>query len=446
MAFVTTRAGRSRKRFEFAGPSTLNRHDHVLRRHRPYPGAAATAITGLSVGQANRSCHGCRYMCCPNSSNGKRVLACLDQQSRPRILQPLTRPGVRGRGSTGRRRLDAVTNELLAVRTVWPASAAAMIVMAEALRWAAVSERVQVLRGGRALAYVVASEREDGSLLLVPETPASGQGTVPAEDGRADTLAVPGVRGILQVRDLIVAYGPKTAVDAVSFDIRRGEIFGLLGPNGAGKTSTLSAIEGLVKPQSGTILLDGIDSRRHPNQAKARMGVSLQATSFQSELKISQIVRLHAGLYGVELTGRQIAEGLREIGLEAEADKPFKQLSGGQQQRLALYTAVVHDPALLLLDEPTAGLDPQSRRQLWSRIEHIRQQGGSILLTTHSMEEAQAVCDRVAIIDNGRLLTAETPHELIEKHKHDPRVQAVSHGEVTLEDVFIGLTGSEIRD
>ena len=320
-----------------------------------------------------------------------------------------------------------------------------MIVMAEALRWAAVSERVQVLRGGRALAYVVASEREDGSLLLVPETPASGQGTVPAEDGRADTVAVPGVRGILQVRDLIVAYGPKTAVDAVSFDIRRGEIFGLLGPNGAGKTSTLSAIEGLVKPQSGTILLDGIDSRRHPNQAKARMGVSLQATSFQSELKISQIVRLYAGLYGVELTGPQIAEGLLEIGLEAEADKPFKQLSGGQQQRLALYIAVVHDPALLLLDEPTAGLDPQSRRQLWSRIEHIRQQGGSILLTTHSMEEAQAVCDRVAIIDNGRLLTAETPHELIEKHKHDPRVQAASHGEVTLEDVFIGLTGSEIR-
>jgi ABC-2 type transport system ATP-binding protein len=304
---------------------------------------------------------------------------------------------------------------------------------------------VQVLRGGQARVYVVAEEREDGSLLLAPELIPSAQTAVPAEN--ADTAAaVPGIAGILRVRDLTVAYGPKTAVDAVSFEIRRGEIFGLLGPNGAGKTSTLSAIEGLVKPQSGTVQLDGIDSRRHPRWARARMGVSLQATSFQSELKITQIVRLYAGLYGVELTDMQIAEGLREIGLEREAPKPFKQLSGGQQQRLALYIAVVHDPALLLLDEPTAGLDPQSRRQLWGRIEHIRQQGGSILLTTHSMEEAQAVCDRVAIIDNGTLLTTETPHDLIEKHRHDPRVQAVAHGEVTLEDVFIGLTGSEIRD
>jgi ABC-2 type transport system ATP-binding protein len=155
---------------------------------------------------------------------------------------------------------------------------------------------------------------------------------------------------------------------------------------------------------------------------------------------------LYAGLYGVELTDPQIAAGLRAIGLEGGAHKLFKQLSGGQQQRLALFIAVVHDPALLLLDEPTAGLDPQSRRQLWGRIEHIRQEGGSILLTTHSMEEAQAVCDRVAIIDNGALLTTEAPHDLIEKHKNDPRVQAVAHGEVTLEDVFIGLTGSEIRD
>ena len=306
------------------------------------------------------------------------------------------------------------------------------------------TEKVQVLRGGEARAYVVAEEYEDGSLLLAPEPVPSASETVPAEDGRAAAVAVPEVAGILEVRDLTVAYGPKTAVDAVGFEIRRGEIFGLLGPNGAGKTSTLSAIEGLVKPQSGTILLDGIDIRRHPNQARARMGVQLQATSFQSELKIREIVRLYAGLYGVQLSGQQIVDGLRLIGLEGEAHKPFKQLSGGQQQRLSLYIAVVHDPALL--DEPTAGLDPQSRRQLWNRIERIRQEGGSILLTTHSMEEAQAVCDRVAIIDNGTLLTTETPHDLIEKHKNDPRVREVAHGEVTLEDVFIGLTGSEIRD
>jgi ABC-2 type transport system ATP-binding protein len=309
-----------------------------------------------------------------------------------------------------------------------------------------VKETVQVLRGGEARAYIVAEEHEDGSLLLAPEPLPSPSETVPAEDGRAAAVAISDTSGILQVRDLTVAYGAKKAVDAIGFEIHRGEIFGLLGPNGAGKTSTLSAIEGLVKPQSGTILLDGIDSRRYPNQARARMGVQLQATSFQSELKISEIVRLYAGLYGVELSDLQIVDGLRVIGLDGEAHKPFKQLSGGQQQRLSLYIAVVHDPALLLLDEPTAGLDPQSRRQLWGRIENIRQAGGSILLTTHSMEEAQAVCDRVSIIDNGALLTTETPHDLIEKHKDDPRVREVAHGEVTLEDVFIGLTGSEIRD
>ena len=301
------------------------------------------------------------------------------------------------------------------------------------------TERVQVLRGGKAHEYVIAEEHDDGSLLLAPEPVPGGGETAPAEDGRAAAVTVPRLAGILQVRDLTVAYGPKTAVDGVSFEIRRGEIFGLLGPNGAGKTSTLSAIEGLVKPQSGTILLDGIDSRRNSNQARARMGVQLQATSFQSELKIGEIVRLYAGLYGVELSSQQIADGLRAIGLDGEAHKPFKQLSGGQQQRLSLYIAVVHDPALLLLDEPTAGLDPQSRRQLWGRIENIRQEGGSILLTTHSMEEAQAVCDRVAIIDNGTLLTTETPHDLIEKHKNDPRVREIARGEVTLEDVFICL-------
>jgi ABC-2 type transport system ATP-binding protein len=319
-----------------------------------------------------------------------------------------------------------------------------MFVLEVALTSAAVDERVQLLRGGQARTYLVAEEHEDGSLLLAPEPVPGARDTVAAELEAA--VAVPEGVGILQVRELTVAYGPRTAVDAVSFDIRRGEIFGLLGPNGAGKTSTLSAIEGLIKPQSGTITLDGIDSRRHPTLARARMGVSLQATSFQSELKIRQIVRLYAGLYGLELSDAEIADGLRAIGLEEEANKPFKQLSGGQQQRLALYVAVVHDPALLLLDEPTAGLDPQSRRQLWGRIEHIRQEGGSIVLTTHSMEEAQAVCDRVAIIDNGTLLTTGTPHDLIEKHKNDPRVREVARGEVTLEDVFIGLTGSQIRD
>lgn len=307
-----------------------------------------------------------------------------------------------------------------------------------------------MIRGDQDSSYVVAEERDDGSLLLRPTTShntiersVAERQPEPAE-ARSAAGQQPAV--VLEVNGLSVAYGAKRAVDDVRFQIHRGEIFGLLGPNGAGKTSTLSAIEGLIEPRSGTVFLDGIDIRRHPAQAKARMGVQLQATSFQSELTIQQIVRLYAGLYGVRLSDREIAERLRVIGLEGEAGKPFKQLSGGQQQRLSLHVAVVHDPVLLLLDEPTAGLDPQSRRQLWSRIEHLRQEGGSILLTTHSMEEAQAVCDRVAIIDQGTLLTTETPHDLIEKHKDDPRVREVAHGEVTLEDVFIGLTGNEIRE
>jgi ABC-2 type transport system ATP-binding protein len=308
-------------------------------------------------------------------------------------------------------------------------------------------ETVRVIRGEQVETYIVAEEQADGSLLLRPQSSvaAASSASVPGADIAAKRNLIQ-QDAILEVEHLTVAYGPKTAVSDVSFQIRRREILGMLGPNGAGKTSTLSAIEGLVKPVAGTVLVDGLDVRKDSMQAKGRLGVQLQATSFQSELTIKQIIRLYAGLYGLRLTDGGITERLKEVGLEAEADKPFSQLSGGQQQRLSLQIAVIHEPALLLLDEPTSGLDPQSRRQLWGRIEHLRQNGGSILLTTHSMEEAQAVCDRVAIIDQGQLLTVETPNDLIAKHKDDPRVRAVAHGEVTLEDVFIGLTGSEIRD
>ena len=250
----------------------------------------------------------------------------------------------------------------------------------------------------------------------------------------------------LEVRDLHVSYGSKVAVDGVSFEIDDGEIYGLLGPNGAGKTTTLSAIEGLLRPQSGSILLAGIDTHADSLRAKARMGVQFQSTSFQSELTISQIVKLYAALYGVTLSGSQIVETLKSVGLRDEASKRYGQLSGGQQQRVALLVATIHKPTLVLLDEPTAGLDPQARRQLWSHIEQIRADGRSILLTTHSMEEAQAVCNRVAIIDHGKILTVETPAGLIEKHKDDPEVRRVARGPVTLEDVFIGLTGQDLRD
>jgi ABC-2 type transport system ATP-binding protein len=264
---------------------------------------------------------------------------------------------------------------------------------------------------------------------------------------RVATTGLPPARGLaLQVEDLHVSYGPKRAVDGVSLAVNEGEIFGLLGPNGAGKTSTLSAIEGLLQPDAGSIRIGDVDTQANPAAAKARMGVQLQSTSFQSDLTIREIVRLYAGLYGVPLSRLEIDDLLADKHLGEEASRRFSQLSGGQQKRVSLLIATIHDPPLVLLDEPTAGLDPQARRQLWDRIERLRDAGRSILLTTHSMEEAQAVCNRVAIIDRGKLLTVDTPAGLIEKHEDDPRVRGVAHGQVTLEDVFIGLTGSELRD
>ena len=251
---------------------------------------------------------------------------------------------------------------------------------------------------------------------------------------------------ILKVNGLSVSYGTFTAVKDVSFDVRSGEIFGLLGPNGAGKTSTLSAIEGLVKFQSGSIEVDGYDAKAKPLHARAAMGVQLQSTSFQPELNVPEILKLYAGIYGVPLTNEKVDAILREIKLEDAVSKRFGQLSGGQQQRVSLFISTIHNPRLVLLDEPTTGLDPQSRRQLWERIEAIREKGHGVLLTTHSMEEAESVCDRIGIIDHGKVIVIDTPQALIEKHKNDPEVIAVSRrGRVTLEDVFIALTGKAVR-
>lgn len=244
---------------------------------------------------------------------------------------------------------------------------------------------------------------------------------------------------ILTVLGLNVRYGHLHAVQDVSFDVRPYEIFGLLGPNGAGKTSTLSAIEGLLVPQSGNIHIAGYDIRQQPLYAKANMGVQLQHTSFQPELTVEEIIHLYAGLYGVK-------PNLELLG-EIPRYKKMSELSGGQQQRVSLLITTIHQPKLVLLDEPTTGLDPQSRRNLWEKIEAIREKGNGVVLTTHSMEEAEAVCDRLAIIDHGRVLTIDTPEGLIEKYKDDPEVISVSRkGKITLEDVFIGLTGKAVRN
>jgi ABC-2 type transport system ATP-binding protein len=224
---------------------------------------------------------------------------------------------------------------------------------------------------------------------------------------------------ILTVDSLNVSYGKFKAVQDVSFNVKKGEIFGLLGPNGAGKTSTLSAIEGLLKPQSGAVVVNGYDTKEKPLYARASLGVQLQTTSFQPELQVLEILQLYAGIYGVATTKDKLKGILKEINLEDAAAKKFGELSGGQQQRVSLVISTIHDPKLVLLDEPTSGLDPQSRRQLWERIEAIRESGRAVVLTTHS---------------------------LIDKHRNDPEVISVSRrGKVTLEDVFIALTGREIR-
>ncbi|MDB5022549.1 MAG: ybhF 1 [Mucilaginibacter sp.] len=251
---------------------------------------------------------------------------------------------------------------------------------------------------------------------------------------------------ILQVDSLNVFYGKLQAVNNVSFHVSRGEIFGLLGPNGAGKTSTLSAVEGLIRQQSGTVTVAGYDTLHKPLHARAAMGVQLQSTSFQAELNVAEILKLYASIYGLDLSTEQLQNLLKEINLADAANKKFGQLSGGQQQRVALAITTIHDPKLVLLDEPTSGLDPQSRRQLWTRIEAIREKGNGVVLTTHSMEEAESVCDRISIIDHGRVIATGTPQELIDKHRNDPEVIAVSRrGRITLEDVFIALTGTAVR-
>lgn len=256
----------------------------------------------------------------------------------------------------------------------------------------------------------------------------------------------PHAEAILEVLNLNVKYGDFQAVKNVSFTVQSGEIFGLLGPNGAGKTSSLSAVEGLLNPESGQIRVAGFDVSTHPLHARANMGVQLQATSFQPELNVSEILKLYAGIYGVELTRDKIDSILEKINLREAASKRFGQLSGGQQQRVSLIIALIHEPQLVLLDEPTTGLDPQSRRQLWERMEYLRNQGHGLLLTTHSMEEAEAVCDRIAIIDHGQVIATGTPQSLIDTHRNNPEVISASRkGKITLEDVFIGLTGSQVR-
>jgi ABC-2 type transport system ATP-binding protein len=237
----------------------------------------------------------------------------------------------------------------------------------------------------------------------------------------------------LAVRDLSKRYGATQAVDRVSFGVNAGEVYGLLGPNGAGKTTTVECLLGLIAPDSGEIEVCGLDARRRPAAAKARIGAALQSTGLQDKITPREALTLFAALYGVR---PDIAGLVARFGLGAKADAAFETLSGGQRQRVALALAFVNEPDVIVLDEPTAGLDPQMRRELQQHIRTLSDEGKAVLLTTHDMEEAHQLCDRIGVISAGRIVAEGAPAELI----------ARSSARTSLEAAVLELTGADWRE
>lgn len=249
---------------------------------------------------------------------------------------------------------------------------------------------------------------------------------------------------LLEVKNLHKTYADGfQAVKGVSFAVKKGEVFGILGPNGAGKTTTLEMIEGLRSISSGSVVLDGLDVQKNPYAVKERIGIQLQSSSFFMNLNLIELLKLFNDLYHESSDPMTL---LREVGLEEKAQSRVKELSGGQKQRFSIATTLVNNPVAIFLDEPTTGLDPQARRNLWELVEQIKKKGTTVIMTTHYMEEAEVLCDRVAVMDEGKIIAEGTPGALIKElldrgFKPKQKVQAAS-----LEDVFIDLTGKEIRD
>jgi len=241
-------------------------------------------------------------------------------------------------------------------------------------------------------------------------------------------VSAPPPDAVISARDLRKHYGPVKAVDGVTFDVRQGEIFGLLGPNGAGKTTTIEILEGLRRPDAGQVTVLGIDAARHPEALKERIGVQLQTAALYPNLTVRELIDLFGSLYRRR---RPSAELIGEMGLEERRDAMSGQLSGGQRQRLSIALALVNDPELIFLDEPTTGLDPQARRALWEQVARLREQGRTILLTTHYMEEAEQLCDRLAIMDHGRILEIGTVNELVTRHFRDRSIRFEAQAELT---------------
>ena len=248
---------------------------------------------------------------------------------------------------------------------------------------------------------------------------------------------------MIEVRNLKKRYGDKQAVDGVSFDVKKGEIFGILGPNGAGKTTTLEMMETLRPIDEGEVLIDGIDVARQPDKIKYLIGVQPQSPAFQDKTKLTEVIEMFAAAYGERVDPMEF---LRDVDLQDKANSYVESLSGGQKQRLSITTALVHGPKVFFLDEPTTGLDPQARRHLWELIENVRQKGISVIMTTHYMDEAEVLCDRIAVMDNGKIVAIDTPKNLIKQLLARGFSKKQHVEQANLEDVFIDLTGKALRE
>lgn len=245
----------------------------------------------------------------------------------------------------------------------------------------------------------------------------------------------------VQVRDLFKRYGDVRAVDGVTFDVGRGEIFGLLGPNGAGKTTIVECVLGLRQPDAGTISVLGMVHDAQSRQIKARVGAQLQTTGLYPHLTVREQIDLFARLFSRSLP---VAQLINMVGLQEKARTQTQYLSGGQGQRLAVALALINDPDLVFLDEPTTGLDPQARRGVWEIMHRLRQSGKTVLFTTHYMEEAEKLCDRVAVIDHGQIIALDTPEALINRHFRETALEFVSSSEFPREKLHAlpGVTQS----
>lgn len=248
---------------------------------------------------------------------------------------------------------------------------------------------------------------------------------------------------MITVKNLTKTYDNKKVVKGVSFTVQKGEIFGILGPNGAGKTTTLEMMEALRPIDGGSVTINGTDVASNPQKIRSIIGVQPQSPAFQDKTKLTELLELFAAAYGEKVHAKKFLE---EVNLLEKAGSYVEQLSGGQKQRFSIAAALVHNPKVFFMDEPTTGLDPQARRNLWELVQDIKKRGITVIMTTHYMEEAELLCDRVAIMDSGKIIAIDTPKKLV-RQLLDKGFKKTQHVEqANLEDVFIDLTGKQLKD